>query len=68
VEKYAAAVDCLRGENIELTAERRAFTLEEMNKRYRTGEPASLMMYDMGLSSFIIHNKNINANGKQIRS
>jgi transcription initiation factor TFIIB len=50
---------------LELSAERRAFTLEEMDKRYRTGEPASLMMYDMGLSSFI-DNKNIDANGKQI--
>lgn len=53
-------------ENLELAAERRAFTLEEMDKRYRTGEPASLMMYDMGLSSFI-DNKNIDANGKQIQ-
>lgn len=53
-------------ENLELVAERRAFTLEEMDKRYRTGEPASLMMYDMGLSSFI-DNKNVDANGKQIQ-
>jgi transcription initiation factor TFIIB len=52
-------------EYIEIAAERRAFTLEEMDKRYRTGEPASLMMYDMGLSSFI-DNKNVDANGKQI--
>jgi transcription initiation factor TFIIB len=53
-------------ENIEIAAERRAFTFEEMDKRYRTGEPTSLMMYDMGLSSFI-DNKNIDANGKQIQ-
>jgi transcription initiation factor TFIIIB Brf1 subunit/transcription initiation factor TFIIB len=30
-------------ENLELAAERRAFTLDEMDKRHRTGEPASLM-------------------------
>jgi transcription initiation factor TFIIB len=53
-------------DNIEVATERRAFTFEEMDKRYRTGEPASLMMYDMGLSSFI-DNKNIDANGKQIQ-
>lgn len=52
-------------DNIEILVERRAFTLEEMDKRYRTGEPASIMMYD-GLSSFI-DNKNIDANGKQIQ-
>jgi transcription initiation factor TFIIB len=53
-------------DNIEVATERRAFTFEEMDKRYRTGEPASLMMYDMGLSSFI-DSKNIDANGKQIQ-
>jgi transcription initiation factor TFIIB len=53
-------------ENVEVTTERRAFTFEEMDKRYRTGEPASLMMYDMGLSSFM-DNKNVDANGKQIQ-
>lgn len=53
-------------DNIEVTTERRAFTFEEMDKRYRTGEPASLMMYDMGLSSYI-DSKNIDANGKQIQ-
>jgi transcription initiation factor TFIIB len=53
-------------DNIEVATERRAFTFRDMDKRYRTGEPASLMMYDMGLSSFIDY-KNIDANGKQIQ-
>ncbi|HEX2558133.1 MAG TPA: transcription initiation factor IIB [Nitrososphaera sp.] len=53
-------------DNLELAAERRAFTLEEMDKRYRSGEPASIMMHDMGLSSFM-DNKNVDANGKHIQ-
>jgi transcription initiation factor TFIIB len=64
-EEVCGSCGIVARENIEIAAERRAFTLEEMDKRYRTGEPASLMMYDMGLSSFI-DNKNIDANGKQI--
>ena len=66
-EEVCASCGIVARENLEIAAERRAFTLEEMDKRYRTGEPASLMMYDMGLSSFI-DNKNIDANGKQIHS
>ena len=65
-EEVCGSCGVVARENMELAAERRAFTLEEMDKRYRTGEPASLMMYDMGLSSFI-DNKNVDANGKQIR-
>ncbi len=65
-EEVCSSCGVVTRENLELAAERRAFTLEEMDKRYRTGEPASLMMYDMGLSSFI-DNKNIDANGKQIQ-
>jgi transcription initiation factor TFIIB len=65
-EEVCSSCGIVARENLELAAERRAFTLEEMDKRYRTGEPASLMMYDMGLSSFI-DNKNIDANGKQIQ-
>ncbi len=65
-EEVCGSCGIVARENLEQAAERRAFTLEEMDKRYRTGEPASLMMYDMGLSSFI-DNKNIDANGKQIQ-
>ena len=65
-EELCGSCGIVARENLELVAERRAFTLEEMDKRYRTGEPASLMMYDMGLSSFI-DNKNVDANGKQIQ-
>lgn len=65
-EEVCGSCGIVARDSIELAAERRAFTLEEMDKRYRTGEPASLMMYDMGLSSFI-DNKNIDANGKHIR-
>ena len=54
------ARDCM-----ELASERRAFTFEEMDKRYRTGEPVSLMMHDMGLSSFM-DRKNVDASGKHI--
>ncbi len=64
-EEVCGSCGIVARDNLELAAERRAFTFEEMDKRYRTGEPASLMMYDMGLSSFI-DNKNIDANGKQI--
>jgi transcription initiation factor TFIIB len=66
-EEICGSCGVVARENLELSAERRAFTLEEMDKRYRTGEPASLMMYDMGLSSFI-DNKNIDANGRQIHA
>jgi len=65
-EEVCGSCGIVARDNLELAAERRAFTLEEMDKRYRTGEPASLMMYDMGLSSFI-DNKNIDANGKHIQ-
>jgi transcription initiation factor TFIIB len=54
-------------ENLEIAAERRAFTLEEMDKRYRTGEPSSLMVHDLGLSSFI-DNKNVDASGRHIHA
>jgi transcription initiation factor TFIIB len=65
-EEICSSCGIVARDNVEmLMPERRAFTAEEMEKRYRTGEPASLMMYDMGLSSFI-DNKNIDANGKQI--
>ncbi|HJS82934.1 MAG TPA: transcription initiation factor IIB [Nitrososphaera sp.] len=64
-EEVCSSCGTVTRDNIEVATERRAFTFEEMDKRYRTGEPASLMMYDMGLSSFI-DNKNIDANGKQI--
>src|SRR5262245_48204984 len=66
-EEVCGSCGIVACENLELAGERRAFTLEEIGKRYRTGEPASLMMYDMGLSSFI-DNKNVDANGKQIHS
>ena len=65
-EEVCANCGTVARDNIEVATERRAFTFEEMDKRYRTGEPASLMMYDMGLSSFI-DNKNVDANGKQIQ-
>ncbi len=65
-EEVCGSCGIVARDNLELAAERRAFTLEEIDKRYRTGEPASLMMYDMGLSSFI-DNKNIDANGRQIQ-
>jgi transcription initiation factor TFIIB len=65
-EEVCGSCGIVARDNLEIAAERRAFTLEEMDKRYRTGEPASLMMYDMGLSSFI-DSKNIDANGKQIQ-
>jgi transcription initiation factor TFIIB len=64
-EEVCCSCGIVARDNLELAAERRAFTLEEMDKRFRTGEPASLMMYDMGLSSFI-DNKNIDANGRRI--
>jgi transcription initiation factor TFIIB len=66
-EEVCGSCGIVARENLALWAERHAFTLEEMNKRYRTGEASSLMMYDMGLSSFI-DKKNIDANGKQIRA
>ncbi|MCI0557153.1 MAG: transcription initiation factor IIB [Nitrososphaera sp.] len=65
-EEVCGSCGAVARENIEIASERRAFTLEEMDKRYRTGEPASIMMYDMGLSSFI-DNKNVDANGKHIQ-
>jgi transcription initiation factor TFIIB len=65
-EEACGSCGIVARDNLEIAAERRAFTLEDMDKRYRTGESASLMMYDMGLSSFI-DTKNIDANGKQIR-
>ncbi|HZC88862.1 MAG TPA: transcription initiation factor IIB [Nitrososphaera sp.] len=66
-EEVCSSCGIVARENLEIAVERRAFSLEEMDKRYRTGEPTSLMMYDMGLSSFM-DNKNIDANGKQIQS
>jgi len=65
-EEVCGSCGIVARDSIELAAERRAFTLEGMDKRYRTGEPASLMMYDMGLPSFI-DNKNIDANGGHIQ-
>ena len=65
-EEVCSVCGIVARENIEITVERRAFTPEEIDKRYRTGEPVSLMMYDMGLSSFM-DNKNVDANGKQIQ-
>lgn len=65
-EEVCGSCGVVARDNLELVAERRAFTLEEMEKRYRTGEPSSLMMHDMGLSSFI-DAKNIDANGRQIQ-
>ena len=52
-------------DSLESAAERRAFTFEEMGRRYRTGEPSSLMMHDLGLSSFI-DKKNVDAGGRTI--
>ena len=66
-EEICGSCGVVARDNIEIAVERRAFTREEMGKRYRAGEPASLMMYDMGLSSFI-DNKNIDASGKRIQS
>jgi transcription initiation factor TFIIB len=65
-EEICSRCGIVARENTEIATERRAFTAEEMDKRYRTGEPISLMMYDMGLSSFM-DNKNVDANGKQIQ-
>ncbi len=66
-EEVCGSCGVVARDNSELSAERRALTLDEMGKRYRAGEPTSLMMYDMGLAS-LIDNKNIDANGKHIRA
>ena len=64
-EEVCGSCGIVAREFLELTSERRAFSFEEMDKRYRSGEPVSLMMYDMGLSSFI-DKKNVDASGKHI--
>ena len=43
-EEVCGSCGIVARDNLELAAERRAFTLEEMDKRYRTGEPASLCL------------------------
>lgn len=65
-EEVCGSCGIVARDYLELASERRAFTFEEMDRRYRTGEPVSLMMYDMGLSSFI-DKKNVDASGKHIQ-
>lgn len=64
-EEVCGSCGIVAREYLEQASERRAFSFEEMDRRYRTGEPVSLMMYDMGLSSFI-DKKNVDASGKHI--
>jgi transcription initiation factor TFIIB len=45
--------------------ERRAFSLEEANERIRSGSPASLARYDMGLAT-VIGNTKTDASGRYI--
>lgn len=61
-------VDCgtVARDNIEISSVRRAFSFDDLHKRSGTGEPTSLMLGNMGLSTFI-NDKNIDANGKQIQ-
>src|ERR1051325_8627672 len=64
-EEVCGSCGIVARDYLELASERRAFSFEEMDKRYRSGEPVSLMMYDMGLSSFI-DKKNVDASGRHI--
>jgi len=65
-EELCSRCGIVARENSVMIAERSAFTFEDMNKRYLAGEPASVVTYHIGLSSFI-DKKNIDANGNQIR-
>jgi transcription initiation factor TFIIB len=47
--------------------ESRAFTLEELNNRERTGPPRSLAVHDMGLSS-VIGRRNMDASGQLLNA